>query len=65
MRDYTYINAESNEILLVCVAVKDVCEADYQFKDVIGRWPWAYKHVYTKSETSCLKPHDDRYIPEE
>ena len=53
--DYTYIDANSNKILVVCVAFKSVCDADYHFKDVVGVWPWTLKHVYVKSEPTGVE----------
>jgi hypothetical protein len=64
MRDYTYIDTASDKIMLVCLSVKDLIEADYQFKDVIGRWPWTFMFVHVTSEPTCLKDHDDMYILE-
>jgi hypothetical protein len=59
VRDYTYIDAASDSIVVVCVGFESVCKADYHYKDIIGSWPWTNKYVYVKSEPTRL---EEEYI---
>lgn len=59
MKDYTYIDGRTDEILLVCLCVSGFSEADYQFKDVIGVWPWSLKYVFMRHEQTVVKEATD------
>ena len=62
MRDYTYIDAGTNSILVVCVGADNIIKADYLFKEAMGVWPWTFKHVYV--DISHVEVYDDEYILE-